>query len=214
MAGLMEIYEGLLQKHGFQGWLPVAPIGSCSGDPNTPVYGVSPKNEKQKLEVIFGAILTQNTSWKNVEKAIIALNEQGLVDISKILKIDESRLAEIIRPSGYFNQKANRLKGICRFLRGHPIQRLRGMDMWEVRKLLLEVSGIGPETADSILLYALDKPIFVVDAYTRRMFSGLGLIKADAPYDEIQKFFMERLPNDARLFNEYHALIIAEEKSA
>ncbi len=211
---LMKVYNALLEKYGSQGWWPVTPIGGCKGDlPDAPAYGIAVHNERQKLEIIFGAILTQNTQWKpNVENAIIMLNSKDLIDVDKILKTRHEELAGLIKSAGYFNQKAKKLKNVAAFIKKYPIARLRGMDLWKARELLLSVNGIGPETADSILLYALDKPIFVVDAYTRRIFSRLGLIKSTAAYEEIQLLFMSYLEHDQRMFNEYHALIVEHAK--
>jgi endonuclease III related protein len=168
------------------------------------------------FEVCIGAILTQNTAWTNVEKAISALKGAGVLTIEGIEATPVGRLAELIRPSGYYNVKSVRLKGFVGWLR----ERHRGsLDVmfngeWrELRKELLKVVGIGPETCDSILLYAGNKPTFVVDAYTRRLFHRLGLLPADAGYDETRLMFMEHLPGDALLFNEYHALIVEECKT-
>ncbi len=211
---IKNIYSKLLQKYGAQGWWPVTPIGSCSGDPYTPVYGVMSKNDKQRLEVIFGAILTQSVAWTNVEKAIINLNKEELINIDEILNIDEKRLGEVIKPSGYYNQKAKKLKNICKFLKENSIDKLRDMELGELRPLLLGINGIGPETADSILLYAFDKPIFVVDEYTKRFLIKLEIIDESATYDEIQKLFMDELEPDTALFNEFHALIVKDSKKS
>ncbi len=208
---LMKLYYDLLEKHGYQGWWPVTPVGSCHGKKHIfPVYGVKVLNKKQKLEVIFGAILTQNTSWKNVEKAIVEMNKRDLIDIDKILKISNEKLAEVIKSSGYYNQKAVKLKNICRFLKDN-FDKLEKMDLWTAREELLKIKGVGKETADSILLYAFKKPIFVVDAYTKKLLKRHGISMED--YDEIQRFFMKNLPNDVHLFNEFHALIVAEGKA-
>jgi len=211
---LKKIYEHLLKEFGHQGWWPVTPSGSCRGDNLEPIYGLRARIEKQKLEIIFGAILTQNTSWKNVEKSIIELNKNNLFDIGKILKIKHDELAILIKSSGYYNQKAKKLKNMCVFLKKYPIKHLEKMELAKARELLLNVNGIGPETADSILLYAFDKPIFVVDAYTKRFLARLGLIKPDAGYEEVQALFMKELPKDTELFKEYHALIVEVAKRA
>lgn len=205
-----KIYNKLMGMYGHQGWWPVTPC--YTSDKLKPMYGIKTRIEKQKLEIIIGAILTQSTAWKNVEKAITELNKRNLIDVNKILKISDNELAQIIRSSGYYNQKAKKLKNIAEFLKKYPIKKLENIDINEARKLLLSVKGIGKETADSILLYALNKPIFVVDAYTRRIFSNLGLISPNANYDEIQALFMNNLPNDSKLFNEYHALIVEHAK--
>jgi endonuclease III related protein len=205
---LAEFYSELLGAYGSQGWWPVTPKGGV-----IPEYGVPRHDGKQKLEIIFSTILAQNTRWKpNVERAIIEMNKKGLIDADKILDVKHEELAAAIRSAGYYNQKAKKLKNVASFLKQYPLKDLEKMGLRKARELLLSVNGIGPETADSILLYALEKPIFVVDAYTRRIFSGLGMIKEGAGYDEVQRLFMENLEHDAKMFNEYHALIVEHAK--
>ena len=154
-------------------------------------------NEKQKLEIIFGAILTQNTSWKNVEKAIINLNKHNLIDVKKTIKIDNKKLAHIIKSSGYHNQKAKKLKNFSGFLLKNyngNLKELFGNDIGKLRHELLSVNGIGPETADSIILYAAKKPIFVIDAYTKRIMNRIGF--KEESYDELQEMFMDNLEHN------------------
>jgi endonuclease-3 related protein len=161
--------------------------------------------------VIVGAILTQNTAWVNVEKAIARLKETGVLTPEALARIPLEDLAPILKSSGYFNVKAGRLKSFITFLFENYQGRLERMfreDLPTLREKLLSVRGIGPETADSILLYAGGYPIFVVDAYTRRVVSRHGLLPEDAGYDRIQNRFMTQVPKDVRLFNEYHALIV------
>jgi endonuclease-3 related protein len=165
--------------------------------------------------VIVGAVLTQNTNWTNVEKAIANLKREDLLGPEQINDIEETRLAGLIRPSGYFNIKASRLKSFISFLFenfGGDLTRMFALELSQLRHKLLEVKGIGPETADSILLYAGNYPVFVVDAYTKRIFSRIGLIKTEHTYHQLQAFFMERLESDRQLFNEYHALIVRHAK--
>ena len=160
---------------------------------------------------MVGAILTQNTSWRNVEKAIEKLKGKGVLNPVGIHRLQKSKLASLIKSSGYFRIKADRLKSFVSFLFEEydgKIKKMREEGLGELREKLLEVKGIGPETADSILLYGLRKPIFVVDAYTRRVLSRHGVVSERASYDEIQKLFMDHLPWDERLFNEYHALLV------
>ncbi|NQT90311.1 MAG: endonuclease III domain-containing protein [Candidatus Omnitrophica bacterium] len=167
------------------------------------------------FEVCVGAILTQNTNWSNVEKAISALKKQKVLSPLAIKKMDSRRLARLIRPCGYYNVKAKRLKSFISFLyksHGGNLAGMQGLKPRQMREILLGIKGIGPETADSILLYALKKPIFVVDAYTRRLFTCQGLVDDSLGYDEIQSMFMENLPTGSRLFNEYHALIVEHAK--
>jgi endonuclease-3 related protein len=163
------------------------------------------------FEVIVGAILTQNTNWKNVQKAILGLKKDDLMYPEKLSLLGMEDLATRIRPAGYFRVKAERLLAFIDFFRGSygfDIDRLRGESTSTLREKLLEVKGIGQETADSILLYALEKPIFVVDAYTRRVLSRHNLIGEKAKYQQIQHLFMSNLPEDVSLFNEYHALLV------
>ncbi len=163
------------------------------------------------FEVIVGAVLTQNTAWSNVEKAIENIKAAGALTVGGILNASPETLASWIRPSGYFNIKARRLQAVARFIHetyGGDLKAMRQVPLPELRSQLLRVHGVGEETADSILLYALGKPIFVVDAYTRRILSRHELIHPQRRYDEIQRLFMKNLPRDASLFNEYHALIV------
>lgn len=163
-----------------------------------------------ELEIIVGAVLTQNTSWRNVERAIWNLKEAGLLDLDSLHKISVEELAKLIRPSGFYRIKAARLKELIKVLvDSGGIERFKRMGIQELRGRLLEIDGVGPETADSIALYAFGKPIFVVDAYTRRIFSRLGIFEgSDLSYQEVQRLFMENLDHDVMKFNEYHALLV------
>jgi endonuclease III related protein len=186
---LLRIFELLHQSYGPQHWWPA----------------------DGPFEVVVGAILTQNTSWKNAEKAIANLKEAGVLSPAKMAALGEEGLADLIRPSGYYRVKAGRLLRFLGFLGdryGFDLQRMLRGPLNEVRGDLLEVRGIGPETADSILLYAGGYPIFLVDAYTRRIFSRHGFIREGCSYGELQALFMKALPPDISLFNEYHALIV------
>ncbi len=163
------------------------------------------------FEVIVGAILTQNTSWSNVEKAVAVLRKNKLLNARRMQRMPVRRLAGLIKSSGYYNIKAARLKSFLEFFSRHysaKLGDLAGQEPAVLRKQLLAVKGIGPETCDSILLYALGKPVFVVDAYTKRILSRHGLAKEDAPYREVQDIFMRNLKPDVKLFNEYHALLV------
>lgn len=206
---LMTIYGALLEEHGFQKWWPTTPKGRF-----VPEYDGGPKNDKQRLEIIFGALLTQNTQWNpNVMTAIEKLNREDLIDIDKIIRISHKRLALLIKSSGYNNQKAERLKIMAKFIKDYGgLKRLFSLDVPDLRETLLSIKGVGPETADSIILYAAEKPSFIIDAYTRRIFSRLGYVLEDAKYDAIRDFFMDNLPHEALLFNEYHALIVEHAK--
>lgn len=186
---LMSIYDEMYAAFGPQHWWPA----------------------DEDFEIMVGAILTQSVSWTNVEKAIDNLKAEGLLSVEAILSANTDELAGLIRPTGYFNQKALKLKNLCGYIKlnySGDIYKLFGKDIPEMRREFLSIKGIGPETADSIILYAGRKPIFVVDAYTRRIFSRLGFLPDDVKYHEMQDFFMKNLPADAKLFNEYHALIV------
>jgi len=192
---LMEIFDKLLKAFGPRHWWP----------------GESP------FEVMVGAILTQNTSWKNVEKAIQRLKARRVLTPDGIHRLKTSDLASLIRSSGFYRIKADRLKSFVDFLFEEfegKIERMKKEPFEGLRKRLLEVKGIGQETADSILLYALQKPVFVVDAYTRRVLSRHGMISNRASYEEVQKLFTRHLSPDEKLFNEYHALLVHVAKSA
>jgi endonuclease III related protein len=186
---LTSIYQKLYRAYGPRHWWP--------GD--TP------------FEVMVGAILTQNTSWKNVERAIQRLRARRVLTPEGIHRLKTSDLASVIRSSGFYRIKADRLKSFVDFLFEEfegKIDRMKKEPVEGLRKRLLEVKGIGQETADSILLYALEKPIFVVDAYTRRVLSRHEMVSSRASYEEVQKLFMGHLPPEERLFNEYHALLV------
>jgi endonuclease-3 related protein len=188
-ATLIEIYKRLYHYFGPQHWWPA----------------------QTAFEVIVGAILTQNTNWSNVEKAIENLKREKLLTAEKLYYLGEKRLAVLIRSAGYYNIKAKRLKAFLDFFikkyKGDTKKLSRG-NTRILREDLLSVKGIGPETADSILLYALNKPIFVVDAYTKRILSRHKIVSPDASYSEVQEIFMQNLKKDEKLFNEYHALLV------
>jgi len=186
---LLRIYRLLYRAYGPQFWWP----GETS------------------FEVMVGAILTQSTAWKNVETSILRLKENGALSPDGIRRLSRKELESLIRSSGYFRIKAERLKAFIDFLfdeYGGDLLEMKRVPLQKLRKGLLSVRGIGPETADSIELYGLKKPIFVVDAYTKRIFSKHGIISDKASYEEVQELFMNHLPHEERLFNEYHALLV------
>lgn len=163
------------------------------------------------LEIAVGAILTQNTNWLNVEKAIINLKREKALSVNTLHLMPALHLASLIRPAGYFNIKAKRLKNFIDFLHKHyqgSMKRLAKENLSVAREKLLSVNGIGPETADSIILYALNKPVFVIDAYTKRILSRHTILHHDASYEIYQNLFHEKLTHDVSLFNEYHALMV------
>ena len=186
---LKVIYRALYRAYGPQHWWP--------GD--TP------------FEIMVGAVLTQNTAWANVEKAITNLRQERLLTPSRMFNVAPAKLASLIRPSGYFNIKMKCLRHLLSFIHirySGSLNKMFSADPDLLRQQLFEVNGIGPETADSILLYAGEKTFFVVDAYTRRIFSRLGLLQSNADYRTVQDLFMDNLPRDARFYNEYHAPIV------
>lgn len=186
---LINIYQVLYKAFGPQHWWP-------GGTP---------------FEVMVGAILTQNTNWSNVEKAITNLKNVKVLDPKKLLKLSNEDLAELIRSTGYFNIKAKRLKNFLRYFvekYDGSVASMKKVPLEELRAELLGVNGIGQETADSILLYALDKPIFVCDTYTYRILTRHNLACEESTYADLQAIFMDSLENDTKLFNEFHALIV------
>jgi endonuclease-3 related protein len=186
---LTEIYELLYERFGPQYWWPGQSV----------------------LEIIVGAVLTQNTNWTNVEKAIGNLKAAESLSLEKLYEMDTPELAQLIRPAGYYNLKAKRLKNLINFLIDDFDGRLcepGALDTESLREKLLSIKGIGPETADSILLYAFEKLVFVVDAYTARVAVRHRLIEPAAGYEMLRDLFQSNLPQETKLFNEYHALLV------
>ncbi len=189
---LLDVYKRLYDYFGPQHWWPIHKAKSYKLKANS------------CFEICVGAILTQNTAWKNVEKAIDNLHAAEAVNPEAVLKIKIDKLAALIRPAGYYNQKAKKLKIFARwFLESGTAKR----KLSELRPELLSLWGVGPETADSILLYAYLRPVFVIDAYTKKMLACFG--REMKEYEEYRKFFESNLPKSAKLYNEYHALIVA-----
>lgn len=184
---LLLIYQQLLQHYGPQHWWPA----------------------ESAFEVMVGAILTQNTAWSNVEKAIANLRAHDKLDAAAIAATRKDHLANWLRPSGYFNVKTARLKHFCHWYEhAGGFSRLSQTASEELREMLLSVNGVGPETADDILLYAFERPVFVIDAYTRRLFARLQLFTGNESYDTLRMAIESALGSDVALFNEYHALIV------
>ncbi|MFH1305404.1 MAG: hypothetical protein ABIH74_03270 [Candidatus Omnitrophota bacterium] len=190
---IMRMYDILEKYFGDLGWWPA----------------------ETDFEVIVGAILTQNTAWTNVEKAIRVLKDKRLLDPRKIVGMKEERLSRVIRSAGYHRLKAQRLKAVSRFILTEcngALCRLKKKDTGELRKRFLSVNGIGPETADSILLYALGKPVFVVDAYARRIFSRHALAREDDAYEDIQFLVRANFPMKEKTLNRFHAFLVETAK--
>jgi len=185
---LLKIYQKLNECYGETNWWPGDTID----------------------EIIVGAVLTQNTNWQNVEKSLKNLKESNLLNIKKLLLLEEDKLKGLIKPSGFYNIKAKRLKNVLFFFEkvcGGDFNKLSNIDLNTLRNELLSVKGVGKETADSILLYALNYPIFVIDAYTKRLLSRTGISNEES-YDSLQKLFHENLEKDILIYKEFHALIV------
>ena len=192
-GALHALYTDLVAIYGEQPWWPA----------ETP------------FEVVVGAVLTQNAAWSNVEKAIVNLKAAGMLSLAAILDSSHESLAQSIRPSGYFNVKAQRLRNLCEFVGGEGgLGAFARQPLDRQRAGLLGVKGIGPETADDILLYAFDRPVFVIDAYTRRLFTRLGRFAGDEGYEHLRAEFERALGPDVALYNEYHALVVRHAKQA
>lgn len=211
---ILKIYSVLLASYGPQGWWPLTELHDQGGTNPTKTGSIHgyhpgdytyPHTENQQFEIICGALLTQNTGWPQVEKALMNLKQINSLSPGGVLTLDPETLKETIKPAGYYNQKAVRLKILAEWfleLKGRTPE----------REELLSIKGVGPETADSVFLYAFKKPSFVVDAYTRRIVSNLGLAGEKAKYPEIKALFEENLPEDLVIYQEYHALIVEHAK--
>ncbi|AKB18518.1 MULTISPECIES: endonuclease III domain-containing protein [unclassified Methanosarcina] len=211
---IRKIYGFLFGSYGPQGWWPLTELQDSSGTNPTKTGSIRgyhpgdytyPHTESQQFEIICGALLTQNTSWQQVERALINLRQMDSLSPEALLSLDSETLKEAIKPAGYYNQKAMRLKILAEWF-------LNLKSRMPKRKELLSIKGVGPETADSILLYAFKQPSFVVDAYTRRVLSNLGLAEEKAKYSEIKSLFEENLPEDLAIYQEYHALLVEHAK--
>jgi endonuclease-3 related protein len=188
-AGLNDIYERLWKAYGPQHWWPAESL----------------------LEVMVGAVLTQNTNWRGVEKSIAKLKQHNLLVFHELQTVATEKLAQLIKPAGYFNLKARRLKNLIEFVTeayAGDFETMTRVETGRLRKELLAVNGVGPETADSVLLYGFQRPVFVVDTYTCRVLSRHGLIGEKVSYQEVQELFSKHLPLDLTVFNEYHALLV------
>ncbi|MCE5270925.1 hypothetical protein LLH00_06530 [bacterium] len=202
---LPRLYERLMANFGPRRWWPVTP--EAGGEP---LYSGGPVSDTQRLEVILGAVLAQNTAWRGAARAVGNLYAAGLMDFSRLLETPVERLAPLLRPSGYFNQKAKKIKALVGAV--HARHGLRWQALFQepvavLRPFLLAVNGIGPETADCIVLDAAGQPTFVIDAYTRRLLYRLGLASEKATYDQLKARFEAACAPDVNLYQEYHALL-------
>lgn len=197
---IIQINKVLSTKFGFEGWWP---IGGVYRKKN-----YFPKDDIERFEISMGAILTQNTAWLNASKALESLRQADLLDPTKLLNSENKEIANLIRSSGYYNQKTIKIKSFCLFIIKNPYKKLSRMRVEKAREMLLTVHGIGRETADSILLYALGKPTFVIDSYTKRIFIRLGIVKDNISYDELKEIIEDSLPKETPTFNELHAYFV------
>jgi endonuclease III related protein len=212
MMTIKHLYTELFDAYGPQGWWPLI---SKAGVDGRDLRGYLPgffgiPEPEAAFEIALGAILTQNTSWLNAERAVKKLMDMRLTSPNEILSIQTERLSELIRPAGYYNMKTKKLKMLAAFFQSLESSGRKYRS--PAREKLLDVWGIGPETADSILLYAFGYPSFVIDAYTRRIVGRLGILSEDLPYDKIQQAFETELTNDVSVFNEFHALLVEHSK--
>ncbi len=204
----------MMSRYGPQGWWPLSiSVEGVSGEAgyHPQVYRY-PENDRQRLEICIGAILTQNTAWKNVVKVLPQIERHDLLSLKRLNAVPLSELADVVRSAGYCNQKAGYLKNLSRFLLDHPFEELIAQPTGIVRAALLKIKGVGQETADCILLYALRKSSFVVDAYTARILLRLKLIDDKMRYEEIKSLLESAVEPDPILYQEYHALFVAHGK--
>lgn len=196
---IKKIYNVLSKAYSHQGWWPIVDkkLGISIYNPK---FSKRKRTSEEQFEICIGAILTQSTSWKNVEKALLALKISGLLNKEKLQNVKLTKLARTIKSAGYFNQKAKKIKSFVKY-KGNI-----------TREELLTIWGCGPETVDSMLLYAYNKPVFVIDAYTKRIMSRLGLCDKNISYEELQDIFHKNLEKDNQLFNEFHALFVEHAK--
>ncbi|MDA8192151.1 MAG: endonuclease III domain-containing protein [Gammaproteobacteria bacterium] len=189
---LVRVYHDLFARYGPRHWWPA----------------------DSPFEVMVGAVLTQNTSWTNVERALQRMKGIVALEAAPIAALPVDALADAVRPAGYYNVKAQRLQALCRWVVDQgDMEVLHGMETQALRTGLLGVHGVGPETADDIVLYAFGRPVFVIDAYTRRLFARLGFVQGHETYEDMREHFERALPHDPVLYNEYHALIVEHAKT-
>lgn len=205
---LESIYDKLHAAYGWQNWWPMVRNGRAV---YLDEYRTRPRTDAELFEIAVGAILTQNTAWSNVVKAVSALKSEKLLSLPGLRSAPLEKLAAVVVPAGYYNQKAKKLKALAAFIDTdlkRNLRRLGDFAVPEARERLLGVWGVGRETADSILNYGLSMPVFVVDAYTRRIFGRLRWIEPGADYDELRALFEKALPRDPVRYGEFHALVV------
>lgn len=206
------VYDRLLERYGRQYWWPIVEGNESR---YLPEYSNREKTGIEKLEIAIGAVLTQNTSWKNAEQTLLELKKKGVLNLESLLCLSHDEIAVLIKKSGYYNQKAKKIKELVGFIQEKLSGRIEQLSMSgsdKARNELLSLWGIGRETADSILLYAYDMPFFVIDAYTRRIFYRTGLIDGDEEYDDLRFYIESSLPKDIAVYKEYHGLLVEHGK--
>jgi endonuclease-3 related protein len=210
---IQDIYEKLFGEFGYQNWWPIVRDGKCYYEAE---FRKRKRSREEILEIMIGAVLTQNTSWDNAVKAISGMKKAGFLSLDKLLSIDEDGFSRIIKESGYYMQKSKKIKALSLFLHDElcdDVSALSGYGLDKAREMLLSVWGIGNETADSILLYGYYYPVFVIDAYTRRIFSRIGVEDAYAAYEELQSLVHDSFKPDRIKYQEYHADLVMLGKS-
>jgi endonuclease-3 related protein len=211
---LTRVFNILFKSYGYQGWWPfIIAVNSDRAssrlvDGYHPADYGYPRTTEQKLEVCLGSILTQNTNWKNAVQALTDLKNCGLFSLGELQSCDTNQIAVAIKSAGYYNQKARTIKNLASFLRQHSFSQLESKGTAAIRQKLLEIKGIGPETADCILLYALHKRSFVIDTYTKRILIKLDLVDDNVGYEALKALFESSLKKDLKLYQEYHALLV------
>ncbi len=213
---IRQLYARLYKHYGPQGWWPTTPL-QAPGPVYWPSFALRNLTERERFEICLGAILTQNTSWSNVVRVLAGLKAKGFLGLKDLLQLPRRRLEKLLRSSGYFRQKAVRVREFLKTVQaeaGGSFERFLRGPLPHARERLLKIKGVGPETADSMLLYGGGRPIFVVDAYTRRTGERLGILKGTESYEEVQRIFMKALPPSPHLYGEFHALLVQLAKDA
>ncbi|MBU2514901.1 endonuclease III domain-containing protein [bacterium] len=212
-----DVFQRLMEHYGPQGWWPIVltedgkSTRRSAGGYHAGDY-TYPHNDIQRLEICLGAILTQNTNWNNVVTALKNLKSSGSFSFAKLVTIEENDLARQIKSAGYYNQKAGYIKNFIRYLKQNPFSHEKHQETSILRKNLLQIRGLGPETVDCILLYAFNRYSFVVDAYTQRILGKLRIIENNTKYEFVKERFESSLPKDLFIYQEYHALLVEHGK--
>lgn len=212
---LIKIYQSLLKEYDYQGWWPLTNLITSKNNGYHPKDYSYPKNIQQQYEICLGCILTQNTTWKNVEKAIIRLSKQTNFIPEKLLSLEENKLKEIIKPAGYYNQKSERIILFTKWFIEYINNKNKNQNI-DLRKELISLKGIGNETCDSMLLYSFKQPTFIVDSYTKRIFANHGIIDYNQKYEQLRDFVINSISKTKyhkfQFYQEFHALLVEHAK--